>query len=47
VYGIIAAQLVLTAIVAAIIVVNDDIRNFAHGSLPFQIIFALAPFVGE
>lgn len=46
VYGIISAQLVLTAVVAAIIMFNHPVRSFVTGSLAFQIVVAILPLIG-
>ena len=45
-YGIISAQLVLTALVAAIILAVEPVRNFVTHSLAFQLTFAFLPLVG-
>ncbi len=47
VYGIISAQLVLTAIVAATILVVPPVRGFVTTSLWFQITCAVLPLVGK
>lgn len=47
VYGIIACQLLLTAIVAAIIYTVQPVQNFVLGSVAFQITFAVLPLIGE
>lgn len=46
VYGIISAQLVLTAIVAATILAVPPVRGFVTTSLWFQITCAVLPLVG-
>ena len=47
VYGIVATQLLLTAIVGAIIYTVQPVQNFVLGSPAFQITFAILPLVGE
>ena len=47
VYGIIAFQLLLTAVVAAIIYTVQPVQNFVLGSVAFQITFAVLPLIGE
>eukprot|EP00884_Botryococcus_braunii_P000946 jgi/Botrbrau1/10852/Bobra.0025s0030.1 len=46
VYGIIASQLVLTAIVAGTILASPPVRSFVTSNAIFQITFALLPLVG-
>ena len=47
VYGIVATQLLLTALVGAIIYTVQPVQNFVLGSPAFQITFAILPLVGE
>lgn len=47
VYGIIACQLLLTAIVAGIIYTVQPVQNFVLGSVAFQITFAVLPLIGK
>ena len=47
VYGIVSCQLVLTAIVAAIIYTVPPVRGFVITSLAFQLTFAILPLIGE
>jgi uncharacterized membrane protein len=47
VYGIIASQLVLTAIVAGTILASPPVRSFVTSSIAFQVTFALLPLVGK
>lgn len=47
VYGIIATQLILTAIVALAIYVLPPVQNFVLGSPAFQITFAVLPLIGK
>ena len=47
VYGIVSCQLVLTAIVAAIIYAVPPVRGFVTTSLAFQLTFAILPLIGE
>ena len=47
VYGIIATQLTLTAVVALAIYAVPPVQNFVLGSPAFQITFALLPLIGE
>ncbi|CAL5229149.1 g12423 [Coccomyxa viridis] len=46
VYGIVSAQLILTAIVAGIIYAVPPVRGFVTTSLAFQLTFAILPLVG-
>jgi FtsH-binding integral membrane protein len=46
VYGIISAQLVLTALVAGTILAVEPVRNFVTHSLAFQLTCAILPLVG-
>ena len=46
VYSIVACQLALTAVVAAIIMFNQPVQNFVLTNTPFQIINTLLPFLG-
>lgn len=46
VYGIISAQLVLTAVVAATILAVPPVRGFVTTSVWFQITCGLAPLIG-
>ena len=47
VYGIVSAQLILTAIVAGIIYAVPPVRGFVTTSLAFQLTFAILPLAGE
>ncbi len=47
VYGIIASQVVLTAVVAAVIYMNAPIQNFVLNSPAFQLTFAILPLLGK
>ena len=47
VYGIVSCQLILTAIVAAIIYAVPPVRGFVTTSLAFQLTFAILPLIGE
>lgn len=47
VYGIIASQLVLTAMVAGVILALPSVRSFVMSSLAFQATFAVLPLIGE
>lgn len=47
VYGIISAQLVLTAVVAGTILAVPPVRTFVTTSLWFQLTCAILPLVGE
>ena len=47
VYGIVSAQLILTAIVAGIIYAVPPVRGFVTTSLAFQLTFAILPLVGK
>ena len=47
VYGIVSCQLILTAIVAAIIYGVPPVRGFVTTSLAFQLTFAILPLIGE
>ena len=46
VYSIVACQLALTAVVAAIIMFNQPVQKFVLTNTPFQIINTLLPFLG-
>ncbi|KAK9835412.1 hypothetical protein WJX81_007898 [Elliptochloris bilobata] len=46
VYGIMSAQLFLTALVAAVIMFNEPVQRFVMGSMAFQITCAVLPLVG-
>lgn len=46
-YGIVSAQLILTAFVAGIIYAVPPVRSFVTTSLAFQLTFAILPLVGE
>ena len=46
VYGIISAQLVLTAAVASLILFVQPVHNFVTASLAFQLTFAFLPLLG-
>ncbi len=46
-YGIVSAQLILTAIVAGIIYAVPPVRGFVTTSLAFQLTFAILPLVGK
>ena len=46
-YGIVSAQLILTAVVAGIIYAVPPVRGFVTTSLAFQLTFAILPLVGE
>lgn len=45
VFSIVGCQLVLTAVMAALIMFNKPVQNLVLTNLPLQIIFMLAPFV--
>lgn len=47
VYGIVACQLALTAVVAALIMANAPLQQFMLGSVAFQIVNAIIPFAGR
>lgn len=47
VYGIISAQLVLTAVVAGTVLAVPPVRTFVTTSLWFQLTCAILPLVGE
>ncbi len=46
VYSIVACQLALTAVVAAVIMFNEPVQKFVLTNTPFQIINTLLPFLG-
>ena len=46
VYGIVACQLVLTAMVAALVMFNHPVQTFVLQNVAFQIINMLIPFGG-
>lgn len=47
VYGIIAAQLVLTSVVVSVILFSPPVQNFSRNNVAFQVCFFLGPLVGE
>ena len=47
VYGIIAAQLLLTCVTVSVILFNPQAQKFSQTNVPFRVIFMLAPLIGE
>ena len=44
-YGIVACQLGLTALIAAVIMFNEPVQKFVLTNTPFQIVNTLLPFL--
>ena len=47
VYGIIAAQLLLTSAVVSVILFNESALQFSQTNVPFRVCFMIGPLLGE